>query len=338
MKKDQLITKINYFKILKIAIGSTIAIFIAEGFGLRFSVAGGIITLLTIQDTKRETLLVALKRLLSFIMAIGIAVVVFLVFGFTVIGYGIFLLIFVGLSVIFNLREGISVNAVLTTHFLIEQSIGLDIIVNESALMVIGVGIGIILNLIIPRSLKQIKSDQRYIEENMKVILSRFSEYLMGKLPVDNELEALTKTGSYVRLSLERAANHRDNYLLADMSYFVRYMVMRKNQLKILRAILDNIKKLTYVTPQAEKMATFFSHIAFSFHEYNNGLKLIDEWELLKEEYQIDKLPATRIEFENRALLYQILGSIEHFLQVKVDFVYSLSKEELVHYWQEGEY
>lgn len=337
MKKDQLIAKVNVIKILKIAIGSTIAMLIAEGIRLKFSAACGIITLLTIQDTKRETLMVALKRLLSFLMAMGIAIVVFLIMDFTVIAFGVFLLLFVGLSITFYLQEGISVNAVLMTHFLIEQSVGWDLILNECALMAIGVGIGIVLNMIIPRSLKKIKNDQRYIEENMKAILKGLADMLMGKNVAKDQLELLPKTENYVRESLDRAANHRNNYLFADISYFVRYMVMRKSQLKILRGILDNINKLTYVTPQAEKMAVFFNHIAFSFNEYNNGLKLLEEWKLLKAEYQNDKLPVTRPEFENRALLYQVLGSIEHFLQLKVDFVQSLSTTEIAHYWQEND-
>ena len=48
-------------------------------------------------------------------------------------------------------------------------------------------------------------------------------------------------------------------------------------------------------------------------------------------------MPVTRSEFENRALLYQILGSIEHFLQVKVDFVQSLSEKQIATYWKASE-
>lgn len=337
MKKDSFISKINYIKILKIAFGGTVAILIADILHLKYSVACGIITLLTIQDTKRETIQVAFKRFVSFLMAAGLAFILFTLFDFRVIVFGLFLLFFVGLSIIFDIKEGISVNAVLTTHFLIEKSVGLDIMLNELALMIIGVGIGVLLNLIIPRSLKKIRSDQRFIEENMKMVISQYAMYLMGDAKVDPNLDILNQTEDYVNLSLERAANHRDNHIFADTSYFVRYMMMRKSQLKILRGILDNLSKITYVTPQAEIMAVFFNHIAFSFHEYNNGIKLLDEWQLLREEYQKDKLPVTRSEFENRALLYQILGSIEHFLQVKVDFVQSLSEKQIATYWKASE-
>ena len=121
MKKDSFISKINYIKILKIAFGGTVAILIADILHLKYSVACGIITLLTIQDTKRETIQVAFKRFVSFLMAAGLAFILFTLFDFRVIVFGLFLLFFVGLSIIFDIKEGISVNAVLTTHFLIEK-------------------------------------------------------------------------------------------------------------------------------------------------------------------------------------------------------------------------
>ena len=48
--------KPDYLKILKIAAGTGISIIIAEVLGLRYSASAGVITLLSIQDTKRETI------------------------------------------------------------------------------------------------------------------------------------------------------------------------------------------------------------------------------------------------------------------------------------------
>ena len=43
-------------KILKIAVGSMLAMAAAQALGLRYSSSAGVITLLSIQDTKRETI------------------------------------------------------------------------------------------------------------------------------------------------------------------------------------------------------------------------------------------------------------------------------------------
>ena len=44
---------INLIKVIKIAVGTGLAIFIADTFGLNYSASAGIITLLSIQDTKK---------------------------------------------------------------------------------------------------------------------------------------------------------------------------------------------------------------------------------------------------------------------------------------------
>ena len=46
---------INLIKVIKIAVGTGLAIFIADTFGLNYSVSAGMITLLSIQDTKKST-------------------------------------------------------------------------------------------------------------------------------------------------------------------------------------------------------------------------------------------------------------------------------------------
>ena len=54
---------INFIKVLKIAIGTGIAIIISEFLGLKYVSSAGIITLLSIQDTKKSTIKIALKRI-----------------------------------------------------------------------------------------------------------------------------------------------------------------------------------------------------------------------------------------------------------------------------------
>ncbi len=90
--------KINFIKILKIAIGSSAAILFAGLLGLQYSASAGIITLLSIQDTKKETLIVAGKRFLAFLLAILIAYVLFQSFGYHTIVFGAFLLVFISVS------------------------------------------------------------------------------------------------------------------------------------------------------------------------------------------------------------------------------------------------
>ncbi|MBR3771252.1 MAG: aromatic acid exporter family protein, partial [Clostridium sp.] len=73
--------KANYIKTGKIAVGSALSIMIADILGLSFGTAAGIITLLSVQNTKKETLQVAGRRILAFIIAIILSWVVFSMLG-----------------------------------------------------------------------------------------------------------------------------------------------------------------------------------------------------------------------------------------------------------------
>ena len=57
-------------KTVKIAMSATIAIIISNYIGLEFGVTSGIIAILSIQDTKREALLVGARRIIASTMAI----------------------------------------------------------------------------------------------------------------------------------------------------------------------------------------------------------------------------------------------------------------------------
>ena len=54
----------------KMAISATIAIFIAQGFKLEFAVTAGVIAILSIQNTKREALIIGARRIISATIAV----------------------------------------------------------------------------------------------------------------------------------------------------------------------------------------------------------------------------------------------------------------------------
>ena len=55
----------------------------------------------------------------------------------------------------------------------------------------------------------------------------------------------------------------------------------------------------------------------------------------VKEAMREQPLPELREEFENRAVLFQILLELEQFLEIKKKFVEELSAEEIGKFWRE---
>ena len=151
----------------------------------------------------------------------------------------------------------------------------------------------------------------------MKEILIQFGDRIIGvgkRASLIDELEdSLVKQ--------QRAEENADNRLFDDVKYYLNYMKMRYEQIIILESISNDIDNLNYVYSQSHIMSDFMKEISESFHEHNNAVSLLERLDKLKEQFKLDSLPQDRNEFENRAILYQILLSLERFLLIK-DILY----------------
>lgn len=319
-------------KVLKISIGSTVAILIAYALHLDYALAAGIITLLTVYDTKKETLTVALKRGVVFVEAYVIAWVCFFIFSYTPEAFGVFLLIFTASCFFFQMQEAIAMNAVLATHYLLEQSMSVSMFRNEALLFFIGAGIGVILNLYIPKNVKTIKQKQKMIEIQLKEILINMSKdiVLSDQKEKASRLEELKE---HIEFGLHQAYQNMQNSLFQETKYYISYMEMRKKQYGILKTIEEKIATLNMVTVQAKEIADFIQQIAYQLSESQNTKNLFVLQERLLDELKNAALPQTREEFENRAILYMILMDFREFLRIKKDFIDQLSVEQKNIYW-----
>ena len=160
-------------KLIKIAAGSVASIFLADMLGLSYSTAAGIITLLTIQDTARETITISVKRICAFLLATLLAYVIFHLVGYHVFAYGIFLFLFIACCMPLRLGAAVSTNAVLATHYLLEKDMPVSLIGNEALLLLIGAGIGTLLNLYMPGRGKEIRAMQQTLEDELRPVLLR---------------------------------------------------------------------------------------------------------------------------------------------------------------------
>ena len=82
---------------LKAAGSAAVAIAVASAIHLQFSATAGIIAILSLMGTKRETMKVALGRLMAYGAALLIAFVCFSLFGDGLLAFGIYLFVFASL-------------------------------------------------------------------------------------------------------------------------------------------------------------------------------------------------------------------------------------------------
>lgn len=308
------------YRTIKTAIGAAIAMMIAKELGLKYSVAAGVIAILSTQSTRRQSVQIALQRLGACVLALAISTVLFLVFGYSPLVFGVFLLIFIPLAVRLKVAEGIVVNSVLVTHLLVENTVAVEWLFNELSLMLVGAGTALLLNLYMPSVEGQLKEDQSYIEETIKTILINMAQALRKQHITIKEEELFSSLEKRLEAARKRAYRNSNNYLFSESNYYVEYMEMRVQQLHTLKRMRGHFRRFFMTYEQTIMMAEFTEKVANELHEQNTALGLLQDLNSLRESYKVMNLPVTREEFENRAMLYQFMNDLEEFLTIKYEF------------------
>ena len=131
---------------IKIAVGSSVAIYLAHILGLEYEASAGSITLLTLVTTKWETVKLSFYRMATFVLAVVLAALTFGHMTSSWLAYGIYVFLIVAVSHSLGWSATISVNAVIGTHFLMTRDFSPEFIRNELFLVMIGLTIAIVLN------------------------------------------------------------------------------------------------------------------------------------------------------------------------------------------------
>lgn len=304
---------------IKTVIASVLAILIATQLHLLYATAAGIIAILSVGNTKKTSLKSGLGRVLSLGLAIILSFICFTTLGFHPWAFGVFLLVFIPLSVRCNLADAIVVNSVLITHFLVEKSFSWQMILNETLLMTIGVGLALLLNLYMPDNEKQLKEDIKAIEEDFRTIIFAMAAHLnLEKIaPLD---DACLDLRSKLRAALNQAHIHQKNQWIGEEDYYSDYFSMRLAQLRILRDMVNLLIEIDIDGLFVDELRKVLISTAKNFAEENDGKLILWQIEAVYQNYRQKPLPQTREEFENRALLFQFLQSFRSFIEIKAIF------------------
>lgn len=290
-------------------------------FGGYFAYAAGIITLLTIQDTKKETVKIAVKRMIIFLIMTALSVLIFPLAGFHVWAFGIVLIPYLFCCMALDMKEAIAPIAVLCTHYISAQSCSAGMIGNELLILVIGAGIGVLCNLFMPDGRERLVRYQRTVDDKMVHILQRMALYIELEDKSDYTGNCFEELDGMLADLKKEALYYMNNHLIGEDDYYYEYMQMRAKQCNILKRIYADIVRLTATQEQGKKLAEFIRKTAAEFTEKNDTQGLLSELEQLHGYYERQELPVTRQEFENRSMLYHILEDMKIFLEIKKEFI-----------------
>ena len=227
--------------------------------------------------------------------------------------------------------EGIVPASVLVTHLLGSGNITLSLMLNEIALVVIGVIVALIINLYMPSMEEEIIKCRRDIETSMYNIFINMAEALRTQ-NINLDEEAYGLLGHEIEEGQLKAYRYANNYLFTKHTPFSRYFRMRNKQYQVMLYMKEHFTKFFMTFEQTEIVANFTKRVAKSIHGEISAQVLLEELRVLREEFKESALPSSREEFENRAMLYQFLTDMEQFLNVKHLFKSSLSDKEKEEY------
>lgn len=318
----------------EIALAFIISILISEILGLENSITAGVVTLLSIQTTKTQTVNIAAKRVIGYFIMLVMVILIFNTLGYNLISFGIFVFLFALINSRFNISIGLAPNVVMAGHFYARQTTDINFIFNETAIYLIAVAVAIVVNLIIPVT-KSREKEKYNIDNSIRKILLSLSNIINEDYKKKfNKNEYITDIENKIQIAFKEMEDYEktviyklENDILNNDIYDLEYINMRKNQFNILNKIFELTKKLNKKYYQSEAIAIFLKEIESDYDENNNVVELMNKSKDLLDKFSNSELPQDRTEFENRAILYTIMSDINSFLMEKYDFINRIQDE-----------
>ena len=316
----------HILRAVKISVAAIAAILIAGLLNLQFSVSAGIVAVLSVAFTKKETLQTAWNRLLAFAIALGIAAVCFNLIGYDNIGFFVYLAVFIVICQFMGWQSAMAMDSVLISHFLLLKNMGVEALANEAGLFAIGVGAGIIANIFLHKNSDFMAKIKRETDDLMKRALHRMSLRIMNPAMEGYDgscFETLRRTLD------DASALARLNYmnsLSKEDTEDIEYIAMRERQSDTLYEMFKHLSKIETVPVTAGLLSEFFEKVSDRYSADNTVEELLKDFSKLDERMKEMPLPTERGEFEDRARLFSVMRGLEEFLKIKKEYVERLLK------------
>lgn len=314
------INKTIIINTIKITAAAILAIIIASFLNLEFAVSAGIVAILSVAPTKKETIKTAMSRFIAFLVALAVAYMCFELFGYTKEAFFLYLFVFVLICQCFKWNSAMAMDSVLISHFLTLGTMNIDTIKNEGLLFIVGVFFGILVNLHLHKDSNYMEKMKNETDEQIKQALHR-----MGQRIVDKDLEGydgkcFEKMNKSIRLAKNVAEDNFMNQFMSKDRWDIEYIAMRERQITLLNVMYKRVKIINTKPVTAHVISDFLEKMSIEFHQNNSGDELLQEFMQINSDMKKKPLPVTRQEFEDRTQLYILLRNIEEFLMIKIEF------------------
>lgn len=314
--------KLNPYKIgfrtVKTAVGMTLGVIICKLLGLDNYASSAILVVLCIKHTKMHSVQAILSRLVSCLLILFLGSAIFSLLGQHAFVLGLIVLLFIPLTVVLNVQEGVITSCVILLHVFNAKAINGHLILNEIMLLIVGLGIAFLMNLMMPSLDKKLNHFKQDIENQITEIFNIFSQ----ACSMHNDHLNIKFDSLLLNIKKAKSLAFRDvkNHFVRNENSFYHYFDMREEQVELLKRMTSLLEKINTDDPILEKITQLMYEIGSNVNSNDyTALRLHSLYEI---RLSLDDLPlpTTHETLNSRAHIIQILNELEEYLNIKSQF------------------
>ena len=314
----------RWYRSIKMTLGFGLAILIANVFNLDFSLSAGIIAVLNLLDTKKDSAKVAWRRLYASAIGLFIAGLVIYILGKEEWVIIVAVAIFIPIAFKINAREGIAVHIVLASHLIQYDSLTVLHLFNEYLLVIIGAVVALTLNLHMPNKEKILIDMRKEVEDMMRKLISNLGCSIEIMCILNEDEDDLEAIEGKIKKGKSLAYDFMKNHYWKDNREYIEYFQMRLQQIRRLKYLKSRIEQVIFNQNEVYIISEFLIKLAKVFDFENDGIALLAEIKNRKITMDTLPLPKTHYELKQRSALIEFLNDLEEFIAIKAR--YSLKK------------
>ncbi|MCO6305916.1 aromatic acid exporter family protein [Staphylococcus epidermidis] len=314
--------KLNPYKIgfrtVKTAVGMTLGVIICKLLGLDNYASSAILVVLCIKHTKMHSVQAILSRLVSCLLILFLGSAIFSLLGQHAFVLGLIVLLFIPLTVVLNVQEGVITSCVILLHVFNAKAINGHLILNEIMLLIVGLGIAFLMNLMMPSLDKKLNHFKQDIENQITEIFNIFSQ----ACSMHNDHLNIKFDSLLLNIKKAKSLAFRDvkNHFVRNENSFYHYFDMREEQVELLKRMTSLLERINTDDPILEKISQLMYEIGSNVN--SNDYTALRLHSLYEVRLSLDDLPlpTTHKTLNSRAHIIQILNELEEYLNIKSQF------------------
>jgi uncharacterized membrane protein YgaE (UPF0421/DUF939 family) len=301
------------FRTLKTAVGVSLSILISQSLQLENYPAAGILTLLCIQKSRKQSMETVISRFAACMMGMLFSSALFSAIGYHFYTFIVLLLFFIPLCVKFRIQEGIASSSVIIMHGYIHGKVEALFFLNEFFLILIGLGVALVVNWYMPNIDKELTQYKEKADQLITTILYEIAAYLKeGYTRWDGS--ELLQLSEVLKKAKQLAQIDTENNPIRKKNSYSHYFEIKCKQYEILERMLPSISQITVQMEQSSRIADFVMELTHHLTSSNHPNSLNMRLKTIRDYHKELPLPETRKEFENRASLYSVANELERFI------------------------